>query len=459
MTTATQSTFDLTGLDKGNLIALARECGLRRDWARVKTAEIRAMLLAVSFERLHRALKVGGLSESQAQALIIDADAVQLATDDDAHDDKLSADDLAEYLDADEVSEAVIVPATQQVAAKVAPTVPQAPPTVPAKGAPDVAKLAAMLAQFMTTPTVDAEQVGVIVDAKLDGFKTIVGNAVATANQSAVAEVLETVSGWIKEAVNNMPARELVITTNQATITVSGAQHKNFETLLQLCAARQYDGHRLNVWIYGPPGTGKTTAARNVAKALSMPFYCNGSIATKYELIGFVDAHGKLVRTPFRDAWENGGVYLFDEADGSVAAAFLAFNAALANGVMAFPDGMIERHPDCVILAGANTTGLGATGDFTGRSKLDAASVDRFVFAEWPIDEALELAIGGNREWTHQVQKYRRKVAEKGFKGVQITPRASIYGATLLAQGVPLDAVKTMVVRKGMSPEQWASIN
>jgi len=280
-------------------------------------------------------------------------------------------------------------------------------------------------------------------------------NLIAAQQDAITSNVGEIVAA----AMKNIEAREIVVKSERGEFKVEGAQHERFETLLQLCAARQPDGHRLNVWLYGPPGTGKTTAARNAAGALGMRFYCNGALSTKYELTGFVDAHSKLVRTPFRDAWEYGGVYLFDEIDGSVPQAVVAFNAALANGVMAFPDGMVDRHPDCVIVAAANTVGLGATAEFTGRMKIDAATLDRFVMTDWPIDEKLETRVSGNAAWTKTVQAFRRAVAAKGFKGVQITPRASIYGAALLAQGMSEEVVKALVLRKGMTAEQWAALN
>src|SRR5690606_7558053 len=93
----------------------------------------------------------------------------------------------------------------------------------------------------------------------------------------------------------------------------------------------------VNVWLAGPAGSGKTTAAEQVAKALKLKFYFNGAIDTEYKLSGFVDAHGRIVSTAFREAYTNGGVYLFDEVDASLPSATLAFNAALANGQCDFP--------------------------------------------------------------------------------------------------------------------------
>ena len=104
-------------------------------------------------------------------------------------------------------------------------------------------------------------------------------------------------------------------------------------------------GCECNVMLVGPAGSGKTTLAAQIAKMFDLPFYFNGALSSEYKLTGFMDANGKLVRTPFREAYEHGGVYLFDEIDGSMPDALLAFNAALSNGHADFPDGTVAHIP------------------------------------------------------------------------------------------------------------------
>ena len=236
-----------------------------------------------------------------------------------------------------------------------------------------------------------------------------------------------------------------------------GICHKQFPQLLKACSARDHKGNRLNIWLSGPPGSGKTSAAESVADALGLSFHFNGAIDNEYKLLGFVDAQGRLVSRPFRQAYEHGGVYLFDEIDASLPGALLAFNAATANGVADFPDGMIKRHPDCVIIAAGNTFGQGGTADFTGRMKQDAAFLDRFAFIHWLIDEDLETELCPDRDWAAYVQQVRGKVAKQGLK-VIVSPRASFYGASLLTAGLGMEDVIAMTLRKGMSSEQWESV-
>jgi hypothetical protein len=304
--------------------------------------------------------------------------------------------------------------------------------------------------------------------AAMDATAQIAGALSALMAQSKGALDVEGVKGLINdslkdvysmlETVMDAKAQQLEVISKTGTVLIEGKQHKQFKTLLAVLGSCDNDGNsNLNVWLTGMPGTGKTRAAQEAAKALAMPFYCNGSIANKYELTGFKDAHGNYQSTPFRDAWENGGVYLFDEVDGSVPAAVLAFNSALANGIMAFPDGMVKRHKDCIIIAAANTAGQGATAELVGRMKQDAAFLDRFIFMNWDIDTALEKHIANNDSWTEYVQKVRDNVATKGIK-VMVTPRATFFGAQLLRSGIDLEQVKTMTLKKGMTDAQWNMI-
>lgn len=270
-------------------------------------------------------------------------------------------------------------------------------------------------------------------------------------------KVKSIVDAAIADAVKRLVNRVEVKVADQPVVDV-GIQHCKFETLLKASSARTPDGHRLNIWIAGPAASGKTTAAKMVAKALNLSFTFNGAISTPYELMGYNDANGKYVRTPFREAWEFGGVYLFDEVDASNPNAVTAFNAALANGICAFPDKMVDRHPDCLVLAGANTSGNGATNEYVGRMKQDGAFLNRFVEIDWPVDEALEAAIVPNAQWVARVQAVRARVKARGIKGHMITPRASTYGAALLAAGLDMKSVEQMVLRKGLAEDAWNEI-
>ncbi len=69
---------------------------------------------------------------------------------------------------------------------------------------------------------------------------------------------------------------------------------------------------------------------------------------------------------------------------------------------------MIAKSSTCVIIAAANTWGMGATSEYVGRMRLDGATLDRFVPLYWGYDESLELATAGNPEWVNRVQTLRK---------------------------------------------------
>lgn len=258
---------------------------------------------------------------------------------------------------------------------------------------------------------------------------------------------------------DNLKPNLIEIKRNELPAIKLGVQHKNFEKLLRACSATDRKGFHNNLWVYGPAGTGKTTAAEMVAKALRLDFYSSGKMADEVKVTGYNNANGDYVGTEFRTAYENGGVFLADEIDGSMPDALLALNGALANGSMAFPDKKIYRHPDFIFIAAANTTGQGGTIEYVGRFQQDAAFNDRFVFLDWSLDEALEDSLVGNKDWLAYVRHVRNRCTSVStIKGHLITPRASIYGETLLAAGMDLDTVKQMVLKKGLTEAQWNMI-
>lgn len=204
----------------------------------------------------------------------------------------------------------------------------------------------------------------------------------------------------------------------------------------------------------GPAGSGKTTAAEQIAEALELPFYMNGAVSGAHEYLGFIDAQGRYQTTPFRKAFEHGGVYLADEIDGSDPSAPLVINSALANGHMPFPDQPepVKRHENFRCIAAANTYGTGADRIYVGRNQLDGATLDRFAFLEWSYDERLEGALCANASWLARVQALR-SAATKEKARIIISPRASINGAKLLAHGVALGTVENMMIWKGVDTE------
>lgn len=261
-------------------------------------------------------------------------------------------------------------------------------------------------------------------------------------NQGNLSDQIKTIKTEIENLKKRKPL-DLIVSVDNSKKTDLGKQHFQFPTLLKILATK------LNVYLVGPAGSGKTHAAIQVAKALNIPFHFTGAVASEFKLTGFMDAQGRIVSTEFRKAYENGGLFLFDEIDASYPQAVLAFNAALANDYMDFPDKRVPRHKDFYCIAAANTYGQGADRQYIGRNQLDAASLDRFVFIDWNYDENLERDLAGNEEWSSYVQKIRRFITKNKIRHV-VSPRASIFGATLLSNGLERDIVENTVVWKGI---------
>lgn len=233
-----------------------------------------------------------------------------------------------------------------------------------------------------------------------------------------------------------------------------GHRHPQFETLLRCASSRQSDGYHPNIWVAGPAGSGKTTGGRMLAQALNLPFFFNGAVSMEHKLIGFRDAHGTYHSTPFREGYTKPAVYQFDDVDSSDNSALLALNAALANGECDFADRLLPRHPDSIILATANTWGLGATADYVGRVKIDAAFLSRFpIKIHWPYDEAFERNISTNPDWAKRVQRARHAAQAQGIK-VIIDPRHTIAGAALIQSGFTEDQAAELTYLANLKPDE-----
>lgn len=160
-------------------------------------------------------------------------------------------------------------------------------------------------------------------------------------------------------------------------------------------------------YLVGPAGSGKTSLAISACQQLfgvdPDDWKFNERFAqisfspdtTSAEMIGRVDVNGVYHKSDTVRVFETGGLLLFDEIDNADASMLVKLNTAIANGQLATPSGIVRRHRDTVIVCTANTFGTGPDAMYVGRTRLDAATLDRFVCAtiEVDYDKAMEKRI------------------------------------------------------------------
>ena len=317
--------------------------------------------------------------------------------------------------------------------------------------------------QTLTTPQPSAIQTAQVID-----FARVLADYVKRPELEAVRAMTLNNLGRLDNDIERLDTRiNNIIELRPTIVTIErkelpainlGVQHKAFPLLLATCNTVMRNGLRIIPWVYGPAGTGKSIGAENVAKALGLQFYAMGTTLVKFEVLGFINTSGYQT-TPFRQAYEFGGVFCGDEMDSWAKEATVALNNALANGECAFPDRTVKRHKDFIMIACANTVGAGATMDYVGRNKQDGATLNRFAFINWAHDDALEDSLIANKDWLTYVRHVRARVITSGINPKPlVTMRASLFGEALLANGIERDTVIEMTLRQGLSDAQWRQI-
>ena len=189
-------------------------------------------------------------------------------------------------------------------------------------------------------------------------------------------------------------------------------------------------------YLVGPAGTGKSTLAMDACVELfGVPkddfkfpeHFAQISFSpdtTSGEMVGRCDINGVFHRSEVVRVFSEGGLILFDEIDNADASMLVKLNTAIANGTFATPEGLVRRNKNTVIVCTANTYGTGPDAMYVGRTRLDAATLDRFVCStiEVDYDEKLEGKMAHflpaeKRNWLKSfVKKVRTAIKEKHFR-------------------------------------------
>lgn len=266
---------------------------------------------------------------------------------------------------------------------------------------------------------------------------------------TATDEKLTAVLSRLSDIEKSRPT-EVVITYTRPDATVyksNGRTHRDFPTLLKIMSSFP-EGER-NVYMYGPAGVGKTHMCQELAKSLGVPFYTTGAVAAKHELLGYLNAAGTFVPTQFHTAMTSGGVFLFDEVDGSFPNALLSVQTALANKIVVFPNSEepMPVHANTYLVCAANTDGSGADANYSSRLKQDGAFMDRFQVMKVDYDDEFEVsrvpaeyvswarAVVAVRANTRNATRDARTGAVSGASAQVIISQRSIWRGVRLLQG------------------------
>ena len=231
-------------------------------------------------------------------------------------------------------------------------------------------------------------------------------------------------------------------------------KHLNHEELVSNLKIRE------NVLILGPTASGKTKGVQVAASELNLPIYIKvvGAQSTESSLMGYNNANGIYVEGIAYKPFTQGGILLIDEIDNGNANVNLTLNA-LADGKVAFPNGMQERHPDFCLVATANTI-YGAKLEYCGRNRQDAALMNRFIFMKWDYDSNLEqqialatyTAFGGDKPEIantviKEIFKFRQEIKKLKLNHI-ISPRTTIQAMKKLALGrTKLEIINSVIFK------------
>jgi hypothetical protein len=316
------------------------------------------------------------------------------------------------------VSQAVEFVTQPEKPAEVGPADPEAVARlVMEKMGVDIAQAAAIAAQRVAETLTDS--VG----------KAILGDVLEAVNAKC-RQLAVTLAEHVDTRLDKLMVPKVVLLKSETTERViDGVTHAAFPRVLQLAAAR------CNIFLPGPSGCGKTHLSRQVADALGLEFgiisFSEGVSETK--IVGRVLPNlstGQSVYEPseFVTRFEQGGVMLLDEIDSADANVLLKINSAIGNGYLALDrqeNPIASRHADFVCIAAGNTFGHGADMEYTGRTRLDMATLDRFRIGTVPMDydPELEKTLCPDADLRKVLQGWRAKIREHGIRGRILSSR------------------------------------
>lgn len=173
--------------------------------------------------------------------------------------------------------------------------------------------------------------------------------------------------------------------------------------------------------VVGPTGCGKTVAAGQVAESLKVPFNalnCSEGMSETW-IWGRQTPTGFVAGGPWK-AFKEGGVFLFDEFDSANDNVGCSMHTLLTSSEVHNPISgeTAKKHADCIFIAATNTNGKGGTNAYTGRTRLDGATLNRFTMYEVSYDTDLERELCPDKKLLEVLWDIRVKLVEKNAQDV-----------------------------------------
>lgn len=290
----------------------------------------------------------------------------------------------------------------------------------------------------------------------LDGLKTWIEDVAKTGiDENRVREI-------IRESLSKVKPKQIVVKLNDAKpAQIEGTVHYQFPLVLTAINAG------VNLALSGSTATSKTTMAIQAAKALSRGYLIQpvNEGTTKADILGYCTATGDYVGSLLYKAMKEGLILIVEEIDSGSPASLLAFNNAVDNRELTFPNGeTVQAHKDFSVVCTMNTKGTGSDRKFVGRNRLDAATLDRFCILEVERDLSMEAAIIGISEpqkevnlkqggvpdpqgWLDNVRELRAKY-DSSHPDKIVSMRAVRDGWKLIQAGIGMHWATKMCVEK-----------
>lgn len=242
-----------------------------------------------------------------------------------------------------------------------------------------------------------------------------------------------------------IPIKNVTVELNGQIVTSNtDVYNRDYETLLS------YVNLKLPLLLKGPAGSGKNIIAEQISRSLNIQLYKCTSPQDQFELNGFIDANGKYHESAFYSAFTNGGILLLDEMDNAMATALVSVNDAISSGKHTFPIGNVQKHEDFRVIATANTWGNGKSFEYVGRNKIDAATLDRFIYWEVLYDKDIERSLYPDEEIL-EVFWGLREAADESKTRYIFSTRGIQYSYILRKAGTDLKKIVKSAIIKGMN--------